>query len=692
MDLAAQHRSSALNRRALAAVLAATACALTMATASPAQATSSVTAWGANEEGQLAVGTTTGPEKCGLEVKACSTSPVAVSGLSGVTAVSAGKRHGLALMKKGTVMAWGNNDSGQLGNGTTKNSSVPVAVSGLKGVTAVSAGSHQSLALLSDGTVMAWGEAPGNGTERSEVPVAVSGLSGVVAIAAGGGGFDFSLALLSNGTVMAWGNNSSGQLGNGSTTSSKVPVAVCALFCSPGAHLEGVTAIAAGAGHSLARLSNGAVVAWGYNGLGQLGDGTETDRHKPVFVGQLSGVSAISAGEDYSLALLSDRTVMAWGVNNQGELGNGTFTGPETCLTFSHCSKTPVAVSKLSEVTAIAAGGEHGLALRANRTVMAWGANEKGQLGDGTSAGPETCVFGSCSTTPVAVCAAGTLGPCPIGPDLSDVEGIAGGGQFSLAFGPPPAVTNVNPSHGPPGGGTSVSITGTDFTGASAVKFGSTSATSFTVNSATSITAVSPAGTGVVDVTVTNNWGTSATSSADQFSYEPPPTVTGVEPNHGPAAGGTSVTITGTNLTGTNAVKFGSTNAASFKVNSDTSITAVSPAATGTIHVTVTTPSGTSPTSSADQFTYGPTVTKVEPNHGSPSGGTTVTITGTGFTGATAVEFGSTTAASFKVISATSITAVSPKAMGALTVDVTVTTPAGTSPTSSADRFTYTKK
>jgi DNA-binding beta-propeller fold protein YncE len=170
------------------------------------------------------------------------------------------------------------------------------------------------------------------------------------------------------------------------------------------------------------------------------------------------------------------------------------------------------------------------------------------------------------------------------------------------------------------------------------------------------------------------------------------PTVTKVEPNIGPAAGGTSVTITGTGFSGATAVKFGSTNATSFTVNSEGSITAVSPAGTGPVHVTVTTPAGTSPITSADRFTYGPTVTKVEPNHGSPGGGTTVTITGTGFTGATAVRFGATNAASFKVNSAASITAVSPRMKTGGTVDVTVTTPAGTSPTTAADQFTFTRK
>src|SRR5205814_402873 len=121
--------------------------------------------------------------------------------------------------------------------------------------------------------------------------------------------------------------------------------------------------------------------------------------------------------------------------------------------------------------------------------------------------------------------------------------------------------------------GTSVTITGTNFTGATAVKFGSTNATSFKVNSPASITATAPAGSGMVDVTVTTSAGTTATGSADQFTYiaEPKPTVTKVKPPKGRAAGGTTVTITGTNLTGATAVKFGSTNATSFVVQSETS-------------------------------------------------------------------------------------------------------------------------
>ena len=165
------------------------------------------------------------------------------------------------------------------------------------------------------------------------------------------------------------------------------------------------------------------------------------------------------------------------------------------------------------------------------------------------------------------------------------------------------------------------------------------------------------------------------------------PVVTALSPNNGPDAGGTPVTITGANFTHATDVRFGSTSATSFTVNSDTSITAFAPPGTGTVDVTVTTSEGTSPASTGDRFTYGPVVTSVSPNAGPSSGGTTVTITGANLTGSTAVTFGSTEAASFTVNSDTAIRAESPPGIG--TVDVTVTTSDGTSPTSATDQFTY---
>ena len=254
----------------------------------------------------------------------------------------------------------------------------------------------------------------------------------------------------------------------------------------------------------------------------------------------------------------------------------------------------------------------------------------------------------------------------------------------------PPTVTALNPTAGPTAGGNSVTITGTNLTGATAVKFGTASAT-ITTDTATSITATAPAGTaGSVDVTVTTPGGTSATGTADRYTYVARPIVTGLNPSTGPATGGTTVAITGTNLTGATAVKFGATNATNFTVNTATSITATAPpGATGTVDVTVTTTGGTSATGATDKYTYvgGPTVTSISPAAGPSSGGTAVTINGTLLSSPSAVRFGGIPATTFTPISATKITAVAPPGTG--TVDVTVVTIGGTSGTSAADQFTY---
>ena len=178
--------------------------------------------------------------------------------------------------------------------------------------------------------------------------------------------------------------------------------------------------------------------------------------------------------------------------------------------------------------------------------------------------------------------------------------------DVTLVISSGPVVTALSPASGTPAGGNTVIITGLNFTGATAVKFGPNNATTFTVNSSTQITAKAPAGTGAVDVTVTTPSDTSATSAADQYTYQiAAPTVTAVSPNSGNKTGGLSVTITGTNFTGATAVKFGNTNAA-FTVVSTTTITVTTPSvtSTGTVDITVTTPGGTSAISSADRFTY----------------------------------------------------------------------------------------
>jgi len=190
---------------------------------------------------------------------------------------------------------------------------------------------------------------------------------------------------------------------------------------------------------------------------------------------------------------------------------------------------------------------------------------------------------------------------------VTDLQGQEVTDFATVAVTPPaPTVTGVSPTVGPAAGGTAVTITGTGFSGATAVDFGTSAATTVVVNSAgTQITATDPAGSGLVNVMVTTAGGTSATSPADQFSYVAAPVVTGVTPAVGPAAGGTTVTITGTRFNGATAVDFGTSAATNVVVNSPgTQITATDPAGSGVVNVTVTTPGGASATSSADEFGY----------------------------------------------------------------------------------------
>jgi hypothetical protein len=278
----------------------------------------------------------------------------------------------------------------------------------------------------------------------------------------------------------------------------------------------------------------------------------------------------------------------------------------------------------------------------------------------------------------------------PAGSGVADVEVSTAGGtsptvradQFSYV----PIVSSVSPGSGPPAGGTAVTITGSNFTGATAVDFGTTPAPSFTMISDTEITTTAPAGTGMVDVVVLTPGGSSPTSTADQFSYAP--VVASISPTSGPATGGTTVTISGSNFTSATAVNFGANLATTFSVDSDIQITAVSPPGrVPAAPVTVTSPGGTSDVNSAATFSYGPVVASVLPTAGVGSGGTKVVILGSDLKGATAVNFGTTVALSFSVKSANKIVAISPAGTGI--VDVTVTGPGGTSPIVPTDTFNY---
>jgi len=291
--------------------------------------------WGLNANGQLGNGNTTE-----------SSVPVAVAIMGvpatrKVVAVAAGASHSLALSSDGKVVSWGLNTNGQLGDGTNTQSTEPVDVNVMgvlagRTVVAIAAGSSHSLALCSDGTVVSWGlntygQLGNSSNDMSNVPVAVtvasSALNGknVVAIAAGG---NHSLVLCSDGTVATWGLNGSGQLGNGTTTLQTKPVAV-----STAGVLNGkfVRMIAAGDSHSLALCSDGTTASWGLNTSGQLGTGNNTQSSVPVMVndtGVLNGksVSMVSAGVSHSIAHCTDGTVATWGANSNGELGTNDTT------------------------------------------------------------------------------------------------------------------------------------------------------------------------------------------------------------------------------------------------------------------------------------------------------------------------------------------------------------------------------
>jgi hypothetical protein len=257
----------------------------------------------------------------------------------------------------------------------------------------------------------------------------------------------------------------------------------------------------------------------------------------------------------------------------------------------------------------------------------------------------------------------------------------------------PPTITALSPKSGPLTGGTSVIITGTSFTGlsgAAAVTFGGVNATTYTVNSATKITAKAPAhAAGPVQVKVTTAYGSSANTTADDYTYVAGPTVTALSPATGPLTGGTSVIITGTGFINVTQVLFGSTEAV-FTVAPPTGITATAPPGiAGTVQVKVTTAYGTSANTAADDYTYvaAPTITALDPTSGPSTGGTSVVIAGTDFVNVTQVLFGDAVA-EFTLDSPTGITAIAPPGSDG-TVQVKVITAYGTSADTVADDYTY---
>ncbi|WP_218154710.1 hypothetical protein [Paenibacillus sp. UNC496MF] len=350
---------------------------------------------------------------------------IQATGETRTVSLAGGCLHSLALRSDGTVWSWGDNDWGELGDGTTTSHAAPVPVKSLKGVRGIAARDCNSMALLGDGTVWTWGVTIPSASDAYPYPgpnpIQVKNDSGlafdsVIAISAGR---EHYLALKSDGTVWAWGRNDSGQLGDGTVSDfyyyhytpsqvkgldSVVAVAAGGLFSlalkSDGTvwewgssydddenlaprptpvqvkGLDNVIGLAAGLRHSLALTSDGSVWAWGGNDQGQLGDGTTTFRSVPAQLPGLANVVSLATGNDHNLALEGDGTVWAWGDNRSGQLGDG---GTSQRL-------NPIQVQGLDSVTALTAGDNHSLALKRDGTVWAWGDNQGGQLGGGSAA------------------------------------------------------------------------------------------------------------------------------------------------------------------------------------------------------------------------------------------------------------------------------------------------------------------
>ncbi|WP_031065920.1 RCC1 domain-containing protein [Streptomyces sp. NRRL WC-3742] len=360
--------------------------------------------WGNNRSGQLGDGTWADFRPAATTVLGLTSAEVVKIAAGGSSPTNG---HGLALLTDRTVQSWGANTNGQLGDGSVFGHNAPGQVVNLSNATDIAGGGAHSLALLADQTVVAWGKNNygqlGNGTNMdSSVPVRVEGLNKVIAIA---GGLNHSIALREDGTVWAWGYNINGQLGDGTSASRNVP--------SPVANLSGVTRIAAGCNHNLALIgppsgpskptSGNSVKAWGYNATGQLGDNSTINRYTPVDIQGiwLGGVSQLAAGCNHSLAVTDSDNKL----KAWGQNTSGQIGDGTTDYRI-----TPVPVPGVTGVQLVTGGREHTVALLGNNTVQSWGANGSGQLANGTTTDSPTPVTSLTALTGVDKLAAPVAG------------------------------------------------------------------------------------------------------------------------------------------------------------------------------------------------------------------------------------------------------------------------------------------
>ncbi len=364
----------------------------------------SVLCWGDNSFGQMGNGTSSGnvPQA------------ITVTGLTNAIALSAGANHTCALKAGGRVECWGRNHRGQIGNGTTSTSVVtPTVVTGLTDAVAITAGDASTCAIRANTSVVCWGDnyagQLGDGTTATRViTTPVTGLAGVVAISAG----DVHVcALKANGAVVCWGDNRKGQIGDGTTGNIRTTTVVIA-------GLTDTVALSGGLLHTCALKANRSVACWGFNGSGELGDGTLTDKFTPTVLDGLTDAVAITLDGNFintvrgaarSCALKGNGSVACWGDVSYDD-GTGQLAAQN--------KTTPTVITGLTDTAAVSAGGSHVCALKTSGAVACWGNGVKGQLGDGTS--------GNITTNLVAVTAPGGL--------LTDTTGVSAGFYHTCAL------------------------------------------------------------------------------------------------------------------------------------------------------------------------------------------------------------------------------------------------------------------
>lgn len=337
-----------------------------------------VRCWGDNGSGQLGNGS-----------KVFSAKPVLVSGLTTAASIDTGPSTACAVLTDGSVSCWGSNQYGQLGSGTTEtSSSVPVKLSLASPIPASKVtigGTHSCMLVKADGSVRCWGRSTtgqlGDGSTSSTnvtTPVVVTGLTQVVSISAG---YDFTCAVLSDTSVQCWGNNNHGQIGT-YATSSAIPVSVADHAYQLGSMID--VAAARNGYHAGALTNDGRGRTWGYGYYGQLGNNYSGAADADAFSAQpvvtsdglndFSGMTQLTSGGNHMCAVLTDNSGVCWGYNAQGQLGNGT-TGD---------SDTPSPIT-MTNINSISGGVSHTCAVSTTGTAYCWGSNSTSQLGDMTT-------------------------------------------------------------------------------------------------------------------------------------------------------------------------------------------------------------------------------------------------------------------------------------------------------------------